>query len=102
MGRKTKKEKIIADLRRKMAKLEVREEKKIYQEPKISLENINSQEKPSFQSPSIYIYPVQFIKKDLTKTIFLTILAISFEVALFFLFEKNINLPFKLSLPIKF
>ncbi|HNP89610.1 MAG: hypothetical protein BWY24_00149 [Microgenomates group bacterium ADurb.Bin219] len=100
MARKTKKQKIIADYRRKISSLEnfsrplpQKEEKTIFT-PGL---NANS---PA-QSQSIYIYPVQLIKKDLTKTLILSILAISFEVALFLLLQGKIKLPaININLPI--
>ena len=77
MAKKTRKEKILADFRRKK-----------------SLENSPSQTTHEYeQSSSIYVYPTQFIKKDLTKTILLSILAISLELALYFVFEGKIKIP---------
>jgi len=94
MGRKTKKEKILADLRRKLAQAE-----KIT--PILTKPAVSTQEVIPAQSASIYIYPTQLIKQDLTKTIFLSILAISFEVVLYFYFEGKIRLPIiNFSLPI--
>jgi len=55
---------------------------------------------PPVQSGSIYVYPTQLIRKDLTKTILLSILAISLELALYFAFEGKIQLPIEFSLPI--
>lgn len=111
MARKTKKEKIIADLRRKLA--QANPETKA-QEVRYNLQNIafpkkieeqplNSVPEKFPQSDSIYIYPTQLIRKDLTKTLTLAILAISLELALFFIFEKKINIPtLPLNLPISF
>jgi len=80
MGRKTKKQKIIAELRRKL-----------------QIDNISplaSHPTPPIQIQSLYIYPVRLIRKDLTKTLLLSILAISLEVAIYFFLEKNLTLPF--------
>lgn len=57
---------------------------------------INSQQSASVQSQSqsLYIYPVQLIRKDLTKTLVLCILAISLEIGLYFFLEKPGLLPF--------
>jgi len=108
MGKKTKKEKIIADLRRqliqnnqsKISLSSLNSEEKITEkkeEPKQEL-NINftasTQISPPSQTQSLYIYPVQLIRKDLTKTLLLCILAISLELALYFLLEKGLALPF--------
>lgn len=67
MSRKTKKEKLIAEQRHA----------------------------PAVQTTQLYIYPVHLIKKDLTKTLLLSILAISLELALFLILEKGLVLPFK-------
>jgi len=48
------------------------------------------------QNNSFYSYPVQLIKKDLTKTLLLSILAVSLELALFLILEKHLILPFKI------
>jgi hypothetical protein len=88
MGRKTRKEKIIADLRRKLAMS--------------NTETTPSQAIPIIVQPeSISVYPVVLIKKDLTKTAILSILAISLELALFLIIQGKIRLPIsKLVLPI--
>lgn len=108
MGRKTKREKIIADLRRELSqvKTDIQLPKVVDQtrafEKKITIEPIQSVNTFPHQSNSIYTYPTQLIKKDLTKTIILAILAISFELALFFFFEGKISLPIKIiNLPIR-
>ncbi|HUW24404.1 MAG TPA: hypothetical protein VMW04_02125 [Patescibacteria group bacterium] len=102
MGKKTKKEKIIADLRRKVQAVQSQASPapanktpllSAIDEPKKD----NFPLKPTFQTPSLYIYPVQLIRKDLTKTFLLSILAISLEVALFLLLEKHLVLPFRIS-----
>lgn len=107
MGKKTRKEKIIADLRRQLSqtKSEIQSPKAEYLkrtfEKKITAESIPPTDISLSQSNSIYIFPSQLIKKDLTKTIILSILAISFELALFFFFEGKIRLPIKIiNLPI--
>jgi len=95
MARKTKKQKIIAELRKKnsliQATLPV-----IHNEIELS-EKEPIKATPSLpQNASLYIYPIHLIKKDLTKTLLLSILAISLEIALFFILEKHISLPFKM------
>lgn len=116
MGRKTKKEKIIADLRRKVLALKLSSQTHLNLPP-ISLSTIQdgSQDKsliksnttlnqvsplPPTQTQSLYVYPAQLIKKDLTKTILLSILALSLEIGLFFILEKRIKIPVNLNLPI--
>ena len=89
MARKTKKEKIIADLRRKLQNAPVRSQS--------VPETVKIIEPPTVQTQSLYIYPVQLIKKDLTKTLLLCILAISLEVALFFVLEKHLILPIRIN-----
>lgn len=90
MGRKTKKEKIIADLKRQLSKTKVQT---------VIASQISYS--PPIQSESIYAYPAQLIKKDLTKTIVLAILAIGFEVIAFLITEGRVRLPTaKLVLPI--
>jgi len=103
MAKKTKKEKIIADLRRKMRSegsfATLNSSSPILN---FKLPELNSQKKKEItntsdpvQSESLYIYPIHLVKKDLTKTLLLCILAISFELALFFILEKHlITLPF--------
>lgn len=99
MSKKTKKEKIIADFRKRQQALS------FFKNPTssstISLEKNfsedESKEKISqVQNDSLYIYPVHLIKKDLTKTALLCILAISLELALFLILEKGLPLPFKI------
>ena len=82
MSKKTRKEKILADQRRQNNQSAV----KIYPTKNISiaLETVSQQ---SNQTQSIYNYPVQLIKKDLTKTLILCILAISLELALYFILK---------------
>lgn len=89
MARKTKKEKIIADLRRKLQNAPVNSQP-------VS-ETVKIIEPLTVQTQSLYIYPVQLIKKDLTKTFLLCILAISLEVALFFVLEKHLILPIRIN-----
>jgi hypothetical protein len=100
MTKKTRKEKIIADLRRKVQSVQnfsvVPKETAApthIEPPKIKtrpLEEIS-------QTESLYIYPFHLIRKDLTKTFLLSILAISLEVALFLLLEQHLVLPFRIS-----
>jgi len=96
VSKKTKRQKIIADLRRstfssfpvqKLSPVETLspvQTSTLYSSPSIS------------QNESLYIYPVHLIRKDLTKTLLLSILAISLEVALFLLLEKHFVLPFRI------
>jgi len=96
MGRKTKKEKILADLRKKIQKLE----NNSFSQDQNQMINkeISS---ISSSDDSIYVYPVDLIKKDLFKTFILSMLAFFFELALFLIIKKKIYLPFpKLVLPI--
>lgn len=89
MSKKTRKQKLAAELRRKS--------QHSINETKINIEEIKTPEKTQkeqYQNDSIYVYPVQFIRKDLTKTLILSILAISLELALFLILEKHITLPF--------
>ncbi len=83
VAKKTKKQKIIADLRRQVLFARQPVEFSLPQEitPKIN------------QTQSLYFYPIQLIRKDLTKTLVLCILAISFEIALYLSLEKNLVLP---------
>lgn len=95
MARKTKKQKIIAEFRRKSSSIQVTLPV-IHNETKLSeKERVQVMPLPH-QNDSLYIYPIQLIKKDLTKTLLLSILAISLEIALFFILEKHISLPFKM------
>ncbi len=83
MAKKTKKEKIISDLRKQI--LFSRQSAEMINEPSVSTLPQKNQLVTPPQSQSLYIYPVHLIKKDLTKTLLLSILAISFEIALYFL-----------------
>jgi hypothetical protein len=103
MGRKTKKEKVLADLRRKIARMEVapREAKPVpARELALPKKTVANPVSIPAQSNSLYIYPAQLIKKDLTKTILISILAIGLEVVMYFIFEGKISLPIKFSLPV--
>jgi hypothetical protein len=91
MSKKTRKQKLAAELRRKS------QSQNPSNEIKINIEDLKIPEKPQkeqYQKESLYVYPVQLVRKDLTKTLILSILAISLELALFFLLEKHISLPF--------
>lgn len=95
MSKKTKQEKIIADLRRQLEisrqpKWEMRNEK-LDKEVRIEKEEIK---KSSFSLPSptsslSSLTSITLIKKDLTKTLLLSILAISFELVLYFLLKAG-------------
>ena len=89
MAKKTRKEKIIADLRRKVQNRQVAN----IEAPKMAVQPA----KELNQTESFYVYPIQLIRKDLTKTFLLSILAISLEVALFLLLEQHLVLPFRIS-----
>lgn len=100
MGKKTKKEKIIADYRRRIAKLKNYNPNLIY----LNQETHSPQSFPSTNECS-EIQPLSssiiLIKKDLTKTLVLSILTVSFEYFLFLVFQGKIKLPvIKLVLPI--
>ena len=71
MPKKTRQEKIIAGLRRKVA---------ISPRPAFTPSPVIS---PSSQTQSFYVYPPQLIKKDLTRTFILAILAVSLELAIY-------------------
>lgn len=91
--KKTKAEKRLADLRR-VLELE-RAGKTLEYKPVLPTED--GKQNTIITQPhnqSIYIYPVQLIRKDLTKTFLLCILAISLELGLYFLLEKPGLLPF--------
>jgi len=107
MGKKTKKEKILAKLRREKIFFEKslspdNQQNKgvtgkvayVSYTPKIILPKPNSQ---PIQKESLYIYPTQLIRKDLTKTLLLSILTISFELALYLILEKHLSLPLKIN-----
>ncbi len=80
MPKKTRKEKIIADLRRK---LRAGDSPTIaYQMPKPEDLTAPREDKPD--APSL-----QAIRNDLKKTLLLAFAAIASEVALFFLFERR-------------
>jgi len=101
MAKKTKKEKIIADLRRKLRftdySLETPATEKITKETSQNTPLPSpSNSPPPIQTQSLYIYPLQLIRKDLTKTLLLSILTISLEIALFLILEKHLILPFRI------
>ncbi|PIU34685.1 hypothetical protein COT03_01970 [Candidatus Shapirobacteria bacterium CG07_land_8_20_14_0_80_39_18] len=97
VGKKTKRQKIIADQRRKsnLSSFPVQE---IGSNQTPSRVQTTTLYPPSsgIQNESLYIYPVHLIKKDLTKTLLLSILAISLELALFLVLEKHLILPFRI------
>ncbi len=97
MSKKTKREKILADLRKKLKNANPSPE---FNPPSstfnFQLRESNEPQKKEInnknnapQSESLYIYPVHLIKKDLTKTLLLCILAISLELALFFILKNR-------------
>lgn len=90
MSKKTKQEKIIADLRRQLSLTQTQKE--------VSREAAEVQEKKlkpvfSYEVPkSINVASPEFlplIKSDLVKTLFLSILAIFFELVLYFLLKAG-------------
>lgn len=96
VARKTKKQKIIAEKRKlgiKPSPVDIMPQQHL-NEFKPTIDSISSATSKTNQSISIYSYPVHFIRKDLTKTFVLCILAISLEIALYFILEKNLVLPF--------
>ncbi len=96
MAKKTKKEKILAEQRRK-AQFSLRLPSSMSPAKKENLALFQPKEE-GVQTPSLYIYPVQLIRKDLTKTLLLSILAISLELALFWILEKHLVLPLGIKL----
>lgn len=82
MSKKTRKEKILADFRRQKNQPKV----KVFPAENISIPPENHSQQIN-QNQSIYNYPIHLIKKDLTKTLILCILAISFELALYFILK---------------
>ena len=80
MAKKTKQEKIIADLRRK---LQAQEEK--LTAPKLSPKTKPKQEVRTESRPmtDTFAIPTDLIKKDLIKTTILTIVAISLELVVY-------------------
>ena len=96
MSKKTKRQKIIADQRRS-AFSSFPIEKNVSIEIPSSAKTLSLHPAPSSnQNESLYIYPVHLIRKDLTKTLVLSILAISLEVALFLILERHLILPFRI------
>jgi len=90
MARRTKKEKILADLRKKTQLLSSlsHEASSNLTPHQTTTSNLHPLSSPK-QNESLYIYPIQLIRRDLTKTLLLSILAISLEIALFLLLEKH-------------
>ncbi len=91
MSRKTRQEKIIADLRRKLETARIKDENQSIGN-EADLENGEREtEKSSIRNHSqnmtknLSLTSTAYIKKDLTKTFILTILAISLEIVLYFL-----------------
>ena len=91
MSRKTKQEKIIAELRRR---LEVTKREKGEVRSEIIDNDVRSEERETkeshipFQHPaSSFTLPTSLIKKDLTKTGILTMLAISLELVVYWIWR---------------
>jgi len=84
MAKKTKQEKIIADLRRR---LQAQEEKLIA--PKLSPKTKPKQEVRTESRPMTdsFAIPTDLIKKDLIKTTILTIVAISLELVVYLVWQ---------------
>ncbi|MFZ5365957.1 MAG: hypothetical protein ACOZBZ_01560 [Patescibacteria group bacterium] len=94
MSRKTRQEKIIADLRRRLEATRNRSEGEkwdVGREVRVSREELKNSppqfpiSQPTSHFPSSPSISTSYIKKDLTKTFLLTILAISLELVLYFL-----------------
>jgi hypothetical protein len=96
MAKKTKKAKQLADRRR----LALASQSLAYswQKSLTSITNIDNKKasSPVYQNGSIYTYPLSLIQKDLTKTLLLSILTVSLELALFLVLEQHLILPFKM------
>jgi len=95
MAKKTRKQKIISEIRRKILSVQINSPTASNKTELPEKEKAGATPPPS-QNTSFYIYPIQLIKKDLTKTLLLSILAISLEIALFFVLERHLGLPFKI------
>lgn len=96
MSKKTKRQKIIADQRRS-AFSSFPIQKNVPIEIPSPVKTLSVPPAPFVsQNESLYIYPVHLIRKDLTKTLILSILAISLEVALFLILERHLILPFRI------
>lgn len=91
--RKTRQEKIIADLRNQLIKTQNTEISS--QSPTVSLKSLNiPQVKPAILTQSQSITLDNYLSGDLNKTAILTLFIIALEMALFFLFrQKAIVLP---------
>lgn len=88
MARKTKKQKILADLRRETFFHRSFPNKELKtSEPEYLPTRQDREPKQQYQTDSLYSYQIQLVRKDLTKTLLLCILAISLEVALYFVFK---------------
>lgn len=87
MPKKSKRDKIIADLRRKIPKNSDLEHTN---EVKYTFSPAYSSPRNTHPSPPADNKELSFIKKDLTKTIILATVAISFELALFWIKKGNI------------
>jgi hypothetical protein len=82
MSKKTKQEKIIADLRRR---LQAQEKQPLPLTPKIKLEaEEKMRERPVVNT---FVIPTDLIKKDLMKTLILSGVAISLEFVLYFIWR---------------
>ena|SRR3989339_653465 len=95
--KKTREQKIISDLRRRLS-LQAETVKKTIPEEEIKRTkelnyNYNASQMPV--KPSTVIYTHEYLRKDLSKTAFLTFSIIAFELLLFLLFKNQIlRLPF--------
>lgn len=84
MARKTKQDKIIADLRRK---LRAQEERSTPITPELS-SKIKQEAKPKSQPlTDTLTIPTDLIKKDLMRTLVLTIVAISLELVVYLIWQ---------------
>jgi len=89
VAKKTKKQKIIADLRRQVTLA-----KQTSADQKIEIVTSPAPLEKVYQTETLYAYPLQLVAKDLTKTLLLCILAISFEVVIYLSLEGKLILPF--------
>lgn len=86
MSKKTKQEKIIADLRRQLetTRVNVSPMHSIYSVRNNTVKTSTIQPSQVTNNLSVSKDSLSLIKKDLTKTLILSILAISFELVLYF------------------
>ena len=86
MSKKTREEKIIAELRRKLKSLKVPKEVKPVSLPTSSEKPIAKERTTGFARENLS-YDYSLVAKDLRKTFFLTTLALSLEFVLYFILK---------------